>query len=627
MGDVYQLASPLVGPYEVIKLAVALTSGAGRSNSTPADDEDSDALIERILVVIANVESGMEEAALLSISPPTEGLSARIDAIVPIYDDFKVAFEQIDASGASAEDDPLATASQPVQAHFAADFTSDRSRFRARATIRNLDELEDLLRETRRLTEIAESEHLDPSARSHTWLSAYTDTPPEPVRARSTTSESTTSVSSALFSLGSKAIDGLPALASTFSSFGFFSGTNAQPPPASEGMSRGIISDALSHPPPLPPRRPRKPPLDPHTAEMLSSRRSEYVSSDEFKMHICTFNTNGQFYNPSVRLREWVRPENEPDLVVVGLQEMDLRPEVVMIRHDLLVGEAWSSAILQCLHEPHLDKKEDDAKEPPGYILLETKQLAGIWIALFAKQDRLGDLGDLSTTSVMTGFAGFAGNKGACCVRLRIHDSYVHFANAHLAAFQDGADKRNFDFHDISKRAIFAASSAGRPFSTSALADCDLCVFFGDLNYRIDMPIDAIRSSIKRAAWPALLEHDQLKLARRHESAFEGYEEGDIAFQPTYKFDKGTDTYDSSEKQRRPAYTDRVLWRRGTPHADSSDSDGHQVEVHVEEYTSSMDARLSDHKPVLARLRVTLARTDRVKRQEIIDELQRKGPP
>ena len=61
-----QLASPLVGPYEVIKLAVALTSGEGRSNSTPADDEDSDAIIERILVVIANVESGIEEAALLS---------------------------------------------------------------------------------------------------------------------------------------------------------------------------------------------------------------------------------------------------------------------------------------------------------------------------------------------------------------------------------------------------------------------------------------------------------------------------------------------------------------------------------------------------------------------------------
>ena len=210
-------------------------------------------------------------------------------------------------------------------------------------------------------------------------------------------------------------------------------------------------------------------------------------------------------------------------------------------------------------------------------------------------------------------------------IRDRIHDSYVHFANAHLAAFQDGADKRNFDFHDISKRAIFAAPSPGRPFSTSALTDCDLCVFFGDLNYRIDMPIDAIRSGIKRADWPALLEHDQLKLARRHKSAFEGYEEGEIAFQPTYKFDKGTETYDTSEKQRRPAYTDRVLWRTGAMHADTTDSDSHQVEVHVDEYASAMDIRLSDHKPVLARLRVTLARMDRIKKQEIIDEMQRQG--
>jgi hypothetical protein len=59
-------------------------------------------------------------------------------------------------------------------------------------------------------------------------------------------------------------------------------------------------------------------------------------------------------------------------------------------------------------------------------------------------------------------------------------------------------------------------------------------------------------------------------------------------------------------------------------HADATDSDSLRAEVRVDEYASAMDVRLSDHEPVLARLRVRLARMDRVRRQEMSDEVQRK---
>ena len=37
--------------------------------------------------------------------------------------------------------------------------------------------------------------------------------------------------------------------------------------------------------------------------------------------------------------------------------------------------------------------------------------------------------------------------------------------------------------------------------------------------------------------------------------AFSGYEEGPLLFRPTYRYDFGTDTYDTSEKMRIPAWT------------------------------------------------------------------------
>lgn len=38
-------------------------------------------------------------------------------------------------------------------------------------------------------------------------------------------------------------------------------------------------------------------------------------------------------------------------------------------------------------------------------------------------------------------------------------------------------------------------------------------------------------------------------------AVFEGYQEGPLLFRPTYKYDLGTDNYDTSEKMRVPAWT------------------------------------------------------------------------
>ena len=47
----------------------------------------------------------------------------------------------------------------------------------------------------------------------------------------------------------------------------------------------------------------------------------------------------------------------------------------------------------------------------------------------------------------------------------------------------------------------------------------------------------------------------QLRQAMDAKAAFAGYEEGPLLFRPTYRYDLGTDNYDTSEKMRIPAWT------------------------------------------------------------------------
>jgi len=79
------------------------------------------------------------------------------------------------------------------------------------------------------------------------------------------------------------------------------------------------------------------------------------------------------------------------------------------------------------------------------------------------------------------------------------------------------------------------------------------------------MDREEVREYIGRQDWPTLVQKDQLTVEREKGNVFEGYQEGEINFAPTYKYDLFSEDYDTSEKCRVPAWTDRVLWRRRTP--------------------------------------------------------------
>ena len=80
---------------------------------------------------------------------------------------------------------------------------------------------------------------------------------------------------------------------------------------------------------------------------------------------------------------------------------------------------------------------------------------------------------------------------------------------------------------------------------------------------------------------------------------FRNFNEGKTNFPPTYKYDLFCDDYDTSEKKRCPAWTDRVLWRR-RPLPRSQDG-GEEVEINQGKLLlyNRADLKTSDHRYVL----------------------------
>lgn len=91
---------------------------------------------------------------------------------------------------------------------------------------------------------------------------------------------------------------------------------------------------------------------------------------------------------------------------------------------------------------------------------------------------------------------------------------------------------------------------------------------------------------------------------RVDERAFSVFEEGIIRFPPTYKYDPGTGTFDTSEKKRTPSWCDRILWRKNDPTA-------------LLRYRTAMQLVTSDHKPVSALLSMKIKLADKTKRSQV----------
>src|SRR5699024_1990242 len=83
-----------------------------------------------------------------------------------------------------------------------------------------------------------------------------------------------------------------------------------------------------------------------------------------------------------------------------------------------------------------------------------------------------------------------------------------------------------------------------------------------------------------------------------------------IAHLPSYKYNPGTDEWDSSEKRRPPAWCDRILWR------------GEHINQLV--YRSHPELKASDHKPVSALFESSFRITDQAAKRKVYEDVMKK---
>ncbi|KRZ40664.1 Synaptojanin-1 [Trichinella pseudospiralis] len=282
------------------------------------------------------------------------------------------------------------------------------------------------------------------------------------------------------------------------------------------------------------------------------------------------------------------------DIYAIGLQEMvDLNASNVL-NASVSNQNSWRDAFL---------KELNSISE---YVLLETIQLVGICLFVFVQPELLVHIRDVSTAAVKTGFGGTIGNKGGTAISFTLGASSLCFICSHFTAGQSQVQERNDDYEGTCRRLRFP--------SGLNLFSHDFIFWFGDFNYRIDMTGEEVKQMVDLRDYDSLREADQLIQQKMVGCVFIEFEEGLINFAPTYKYDAFSDNYDTSEKARVPAWTDRIFFRKRRPYFKAQDTCQLLVYCRAE-------LKTSDHRPVGAVFNLHIGHTNVDKLRDAVEDM------
>uniref|UniRef100_A0A8C4HLF6 phosphoinositide 5-phosphatase n=1 Tax=Dicentrarchus labrax TaxID=13489 RepID=A0A8C4HLF6_DICLA len=363
----------------------------------------------------------------------------------------------------------------------------------------------------------------------------------------------------------------------------------------------------------------------------------KYTRPKQIRVCVGTWNVNGgkQFRSIAFRnqtLNDWLldapkkagHPEfqdskaNPIDIFAIGFEEMVELNAGNIVSASTTNQKLWAAELQKNISRDH------------KYVLLASEQLVGVCLFVFIRPQHAPFIRDVAVDTVKTGMGGATGNKGGVAIRLLFHTTSICFVCSHFAAGQSQVKERNDDYNEITRRLTFPM---GR-----LLYSHDYVFWCGDFNYRISLPNEEVKDLIRQQNWDALTSGDQLLDQKNAGLVFRGFIEGKLDFAPTYKYDLFSEDYDTSEKCRTPAWTDRILWKRRKWNFDKTGATSTSGENEEDpenpwspgilKYYGRAELKTSDHRPVVAIMDVDILEVDPEDRHQVYkDVIALQGPP
>jgi len=267
-----------------------------------------------------------------------------------------------------------------------------------------------------------------------------------------------------------------------------------------------------------------------------------YTKFNDIRFSCLTWNVAGHRPQEDV-LADIVRcfkvPTAPSDVIIIAFQEIDMSVKSVVTGASGL-SDKWTSIVTIAQEHFGASKLELVASESMGSVYCAALVRKGMY--------PMPVVGPIN--SIKLGVGGLFANKAAILVPFKIGEAKIMAVCCHLAPHESHCEERNEQWREVYK---------------AISPEYDHIIMMGDLNYRVSLPYDEVIEKINKEEFKDLLEADQLRNEKKKCPIIGSFNEPDIRFKPTYKFDKNCDIYDTSPKKRVPSWTDRVLVRTSEP--------------------------------------------------------------
>eukprot|EP00468_Gymnochlora_sp_CCMP2014_P015405 CAMPEP_0167770134 /NCGR_PEP_ID=MMETSP0110_2-20121227/17742_1 /TAXON_ID=629695 /ORGANISM="Gymnochlora sp., Strain CCMP2014" /LENGTH=817 /DNA_ID=CAMNT_0007659261 /DNA_START=477 /DNA_END=2930 /DNA_ORIENTATION=+ len=260
-------------------------------------------------------------------------------------------------------------------------------------------------------------------------------------------------------------------------------------------------------------------------------------------------------------------PLDKFEIYAIGLQECRIKDR-----------SKWESEL-----KKHIDMNFH-GQTKGSYKLIKHHALREINVFLFIREDIMSKVTNIQAHSVACGVGNVVGNKGGAAVSFHLYESRLCFITSHLAARSERIEERRNDYRRICRGLNLGANHL------DVLSQFHHIFWFGDLNYRTVGEFSAIqrlwKDCIRTGKWSEMWHTDQMKSEMAKNRVFFDFQEGDLNFGPTYRFEKKSNEF-SNKNFQNPSWTDRIL-HRSLP----------GMKMLQRRYYSAPNLFGSDHRPV-----------------------------